>query len=430
MTNADLRRRREAAVARGVASATAIYAARAENAELWDVEGRRYIDFAAGIAVLNTGHRHPAVMERALEQAGRFTHTSFQVVPYEAYVALAERLNALAPGDFAKKTLLVTTGAEAVENACKIARAATGRSGIVALTAGYHGRTMFTLGLTGKITPYKAGFGPFPADIFRAPCPARALGIGTQEALAHLEMLFRTDAEPSRVAAIIVEPELGEGGYLPLPFDYLRELRRICDRHGILLIADEVQTGFGRTGRWFAIEHSGVVPDLITVAKGLAGGWPLAGVVGRAEVMDAVPPGGLGGTYGGNPVACAAALGVIEAIEREGLLARAERIGARMKERLEAVAARTPRPVIGEVRGLGAMVAVEFVRDPRTFAPDADLARAVMTEALQRGLILLGCGMYGNVIRLMVPLTIPDGVLEEGLDILEASLQAAVTRAA
>lgn len=430
MTNADLRSRREAAVARGVASATGVYAERADNAELWDVEGRRYIDFASGIAVLNTGHRHPLVTERALEQANRFTHTSFQVVPYEAYVALAEKLNALAPGQFAKKTLLVTTGAEAVENACKIARAATGRTGVVALTAGYHGRTMFTLGLTGKVVPYKAGFGPFPTDIFRAPCPSRMLGIGTEEALAHLELLFKTDAEPARVAAIIVEPELGEGGYQPLPFDYLEALRRICDRHGILLIADEVQTGFGRTGRWFAIEHSGVVPDLITVAKGLAGGWPLAGVIGRAEVMDAVPPGGLGGTYGGNPVACAAALGVIEAIEREGLLERAERLGARMKERLAAMEANAPRPVIGEIRGLGPMIAVEFVRDTRSLEPDPDLARAVVAEALQRGLILLTCGMYGNVLRLMIPLTIPEAVLEEGLDILETSLAAATTRAA
>ena len=290
--NADLVARRDAAVARGVASATAVFAERAENAELWDVEGNRFIDFAGGIAVLNTGHRHPKVIAAAKAQEDHYTHTSFQVVPYEPYVALAEKLNELAPGDHAKKSLLVTTGAEAVENAVKIARAATGRSGVIAFTGGYHGRTLLTLGMTGKISPYKKDVGPFPADIFRAPFPNARDGITVQDALTGLQNLFLTDAQPERVAAIIIEPVLGEGGYTPVPFEMLRELRNICDTHGIMLIADEIQSGFGRAGAWFAIEHSGVVPDLITVAKSMAGGYPIAGVVGRADVMDAMIPGG------------------------------------------------------------------------------------------------------------------------------------------
>jgi 4-aminobutyrate aminotransferase/(S)-3-amino-2-methylpropionate transaminase len=293
-TNAELLARREAAVARGVASAAPIFAAHAENAELWDVEGNRYIDFAGGIAVLNTGHRHPSVVAAAKAQEDHYTHTSFQVVPYEPYIALAEKLNALAPGDFAKKTLLVTTGAEAVENAVKIARAATGRPGIIAFSGGYHGRTLMTLGLTGKVTPYKKDVGPFPADIFRAPFPDARNGVSVDDAVQGLETLFLTDADPSRVAAIILEPVLGEGGYHPVPAEMWTALRAICDRHGILLVSDEIQAGFGRTGTWFAIEHSDVVPDLITVAKSMAGGYPIAGVVGRADVMDALAPGGLG----------------------------------------------------------------------------------------------------------------------------------------
>ena len=295
-TNAALLARRESAVARGVASATQIFADRAENAELWDVEGNRFVDFAGGIAVLNTGHRHPKVIAAAKAQEDHYTHTSFQVVPYEPYVALAEKLNALAPGDHAKKSLLVTTGAEAVENAVKIARAATGRPGVIAFTGGYHGRTLLTLGMTGKISPYKKDVGPFPSDIFRAPFPSLRDGITVQDALTGLRNLFLTDAQPERIAAIIIEPVLGEGGYTPVPFEMLHALREICDTHGIMLIADEIQSGFGRTGKWFAIEHSGVVPDLITAAKSMAGGYPIAGVIGRAEVMDAVIPGGLGGT--------------------------------------------------------------------------------------------------------------------------------------
>jgi len=422
LDNATLIRRRQAAVARGVASAAPIFAARAENAELWDVEGTRYIDFAGGIAVLNTGHRHPAVVAAAKAQEDLYAHTSFQVVPYEPYVALAEKLNALAPGDFAKKTLLVTTGAEAVENAVKIARAATGRPGIIAFSGAYHGRTLMTLGLTGKVSPYKKDVGPFPADIFRAPFPDRRQGIFVADALAGLETLFLTDADPSRIAAILLEPVLGEGGYHPVPGEMWQALRGICDRHGILLIADEIQAGFGRTGTWFAVEHAGVAPDLITVAKSMAGGYPLAGVIGRSEVMDALAPGGLGGTYGGNPVACAAALAAIEAIESEGLLARSTALGERFRAGFEEIGARVAPARLWEVRGIGAMIAVEFVTDQASAMPDPALTKSVISRALARGLILLACGMHGNAIRIMVPLTVSDAIVDEGLAIFEAAL--------
>ncbi len=425
-SNTALLARRDAAVARGVASAAPIFAAKAENAELWDVEGNRFIDFAGGIAVLNTGHRHPAVVAAAKAQEDLYTHTSFQVVPYEPYVALAEKLNALAPGDAPKKSLLVTTGAEAVENAVKIARAATGRPGIIAFTGGYHGRTLLTLGLTGKVSPYKKNVGPFPADIFRAPFPDSRNGITVDDALKALETLFLTDAQPDRVAAIIIEPVLGEGGYHPVPFEMLRALRAICDLHGILLIADEIQAGFGRTGTWFAIEHSGVIPDMLTVAKSMAGGYPIAGVIGRADVMDALEPGGLGGTYGGNPVACAAALAAIEAIEAEGLLARSTALGETFRARFAEIGARVAPFRMWDIRGLGAMLAVEFVTDFESAAPDADFAKLVMSHALRRGLILLGCGMHGNAVRIMVPLTAQDAIIEEGLAIFEAALADAV----
>ena len=425
-TNAALLARREAAVARGVASATPVFAAHAENAELWDVEGRRYIDFAGGIAVLNTGHRHPKVVAAAKAQEDRFTHTSFQVVPYEPYVALAERVNALAPGDFAKKTLLVTTGAEAVENAVKIARAATGRPGIVAFTAGYHGRTLLTLGMTGKVSPYKKDVGPFPADIYRVPFPSVRDQITVADSIRALEMLFLTDAQPERVAAIILEPVLGEGGYHPVPAELWQALRAICDRHGILLISDEIQAGFGRTGTWFAIEHAGVAPDLITFAKSVAGGYPVAGVVGRADAMDAVAPGGLGGTYGGNPVACAAALAAIDAIEAEGLLARSTAMGETMRARFAEMGARVAPFRMWDIRGIGAMLAVEFVTDFDSATPDAGLTKAVIAHALRRGLILLACGMHGNAVRIMVPLTASDAIIAEGMAIFEAALADAI----
>ncbi|GHF56805.1 4-aminobutyrate--2-oxoglutarate transaminase [Seohaeicola zhoushanensis] len=425
-SNAALLARREAAVARGVASAAPIFAARAENAELWDVEGKRYIDFAGGIAVLNTGHRHPGVIAAAKAQEDLYTHTSFQVVPYEPYVALAEKLNALAPGDFAKKSLLVTTGAEAVENAVKIARAYTRRPGVIAFSAGYHGRTLLTLGLTGKVTPYKKDVGPFPGDIWRAPFPDARNGITVDDALKALDTLMKTDADPDRVAAIILEPVLGEGGYHPVPTEMWQALRAICDKHGILLIADEIQSGFARTGAWFAIEHSGVVPDLITVAKSMAGGYPIAGVIGRAEVMDALAPGGLGGTYGGNPVACAAALAAIEAIETEGLLARSTAMGESLRARFADMGARVAPFRMWDIRGLGAMLAVEFVTDFDSATPDATLTKAVVANALKRGLILLGCGMHGNAVRIMVPITASDEIVAEGMAIFEAALAEAI----
>ncbi len=421
-TNAALLARREAAVPRGVASAAPVFASHAENAELWDVEGNRYIDFAGGIAVLNTGHRHPRVIAAAKAQEDRYTHTSFQVVPYEPYVALAEKLNALAPGDAPKKTLLVTTGAEAVENAVKIARAHTGRPGVIAFNAGYHGRTLLTLGMTGKVNPYKKDVGPFPSDIFRAPFPDARAGITVADALQALETLFLTDAQPERVAAIIIEPVLGEGGYHPVPTEMFQALRAICDKHGILLISDEIQAGFARTGTWFAVEHSGVVPDLITCAKSMAGGYPIAGVIGRADVMDAMDPGGLGGTYGGNPVACAAALAAIEAIESEGLLARSSAIGESLRTRFADMGARVAPFRMWDIRGLGAMLAVEFVTDFDSATPDAGLTKRVIAHALKRGLILLACGMHGNAVRIMVPITASDAILDEGMAIFEAAL--------
>ncbi|MEM6888431.1 MAG: 4-aminobutyrate--2-oxoglutarate transaminase [Pseudomonadota bacterium] len=429
-SNAALLKRREAAVPRGVASAAPVFADKALNAELWDVEGKRYIDFAGGIAVLNTGHRHPDVIDAAKAQEDRYTHTSFQVVPYEPYVALAEKLNSLAPGEHAKKSLLVTTGAEAVENAVKIARAATGRPGIIAFTGGYHGRTLLTLGMTGKISPYKKDVGPFPADVFRAPFPSVRDGITVQDALTGLRNLFLTDAQPDRVAAIIIEPVLGEGGYTPVPFEMLQALRQICDEHGILLISDEIQAGFGRTGTWFAIEHSGIVPDLITVAKSMAGGYPIAGVIGRSDVMDAMAPGGLGGTYGGNPVACAAALAAIEAIDSEGLLARSRTLGEIFRARFAEIGARSAPFRMWDIRGLGAMLAVEFVTDFETAAPDAALVKSICEHALKRGLILLACGIYGNALRIMVPLTASDAIVEEGLAIFEGALVEAVAERA
>ncbi|MDC0135898.1 4-aminobutyrate--2-oxoglutarate transaminase [Sulfitobacter sp.] len=429
-TNEDLVRRREAAVPRGVASAAPVYASYAENSELWDVDGKRFIDFVGGIGVLNTGHRHPGVIAAAKAQEDLFTHTSFQVVPYAPYIELAEKLNSLAPGDAPKKTLLVTTGAEAVENAVKIARAATGRPGVIAFTGGYHGRTLLTLGMTGKISPYKKDVGPFPSDIFRAPFPNTRDGITVDDALTGLQNLFLTDAQPERIACIIIEPVLGEGGYTPVPFEMMIALREICDQHGIMLIADEVQAGFGRTGKWFAIEHSGVVPDLITVAKSMAGGYPLAGVIGRADVMDAMIPGGLGGTYGGNPVACAAALAAITAIEDEDLLAKSIAMGDKLKARFAEIGARAAPYRMWDIRGLGAMVAVEFVTDFAAATPDAALTKRIIAHALERGLLLLSCGMQGNAIRVMVPLTASEEIVDEGLAIFEASLAAAVAETA
>lgn len=416
----ELKARKAAAVPSGV-STKGIYVVKAENSELWDVDGRRFIDFAAGIAVLNTGHRHPRVMEAVAKQAEAFAHTCFHVAPYESYVRLAERLNALTPGDFAKKTLFLSTGAEAVENAVKIARYHTKRSAVIAFSGGFHGRTLMTMGLTGKVMPYKRGFGPFPAEIYHAEFPQPYRGITTERALQDLDRLFHGDVDPKSVAAIIIEPVQGEGGFNVAPFDFLRALRKLCDEHGIVLIADEVQGGIGRTGKMFSIEHAGVVPDVITTAKGLGGGFPLSGVTGRASIMDAAHAGGLGGTYGGNPISIAAAHAVLDVMESEDLCSRATRVGQRMRARLEALA--KDLPCIGDVRGLGAMVAFELVKDPTTKEPDAELTASVVTHAEKRGLILLSCGTSANVVRLLSPLTIPDAVLEEGLNILAASVK-------
>ncbi len=418
MTNSRWMQRRRDAVPRGVGQAHALFAERAENAELWDVEGRRYIDFTGGIAVLNTGHRHPAVMAAVQAQMERFTHTCFQVVAYDSYVEVAERLNALAPGDFAKKTLLLSSGAEALENAVKIARCHTGRSGVICFTGGYHGRTLMTLAMTGKVQPYKTGFGPFPAETFHALFPNPLHGISVEDAKASLAQLFRNDIEPGRVAAIVIEPVQGEGGFHVAPPEFLRHLREVCDAHGILLVADEVQTGAGRTGTWFAIEQSGVAPDLITTAKSLAGGLPLSAVVGRAEVMDAPGPGGLGGTYAGNPLACAAALAVMRAFDEEALLERSRQLGEQLMQRLRALQREHPR--IADVRGLGAMVAFELFDDRGQ--PDAASTSALVARAAERGLLLLSCGSHGNVVRILVPITAAPALIEEGMAILQDCL--------
>ncbi|HBT42741.1 MAG TPA: 4-aminobutyrate--2-oxoglutarate transaminase [Rhodospirillaceae bacterium] len=420
--NQSLNARRLAATPRGVATATAIFADRADNAELWDVEGRRYVDFAGGIAVLNTGHRNPEVMRRVEIQMARFTHTAYQVIPYEPYVELAERLNELAPGPTPKKTLFVTTGAEAVENAVKIARAHTGRPGVIAFAGGFHGRTHMTMGLTCKVLPYKKGFGPFPGEIYHLPFPMPHHGVTEADAIAALNRLFKADVEPERIAAIIIEPVQGEGGFYIASSEFLKVLRDLCDAHGILLIADEVQTGFARTGNMFAIEHSGIEPDMITVAKSLAGGFPLAGVIGKAAIMDAPEPGGLGGTYGGNPVSCAAALGVLDVIEREDLIVRSRQLGERLKARLTRMRANTNLHPIGDIRGLGAMVAFELVKTPGTHVPDAEATKALCTKALENGLILLSCGVFANTLRILAPLTASDALIDEGMDILERSL--------
>jgi 4-aminobutyrate aminotransferase len=424
-SNASLALRRNAAIPAGLAKHSDIYIERAENAELWDVEGRRYVDFAAGIAVTNTGHRHPAVVERVKRQLDQFTHTSFQTTPYEDYVSLCERLNALAPGDVPKKTFLVTTGAEAIENAAKIARAVTGRSALIAFSGAFHGRTLLAMTLTGKTVPYKAGFGPLVNDIYHVPFPIAFHGVSVADSLEALQQVFRVQADPSRVAAIFIEPVQGEGGFYPAPVPFLKALRRICDEHGILLIADEIQTGFGRTGKMFAMEHSGVNADIVTMAKGLGGGFPIAAITGRADLMDKIPAGGVGSTFAGNPLACAAAHAVLDVIEKEKLVERAQEIGKRIKARLEPWANGNEFPTIGEVHGLGAMVAIEFVTDRATRAPAADLAKAVTKIALESGLLVLNCGIRGNGVRLLPPLTIPFDLLDEGLDRLEAAIRQA-----
>ncbi len=420
-TNAELWQRRVDAIPRGVGNATQLFADHAQNAEIWDVEGKRYIDFAGGIGVLNTGHRHPKVLAAIEKQLARVIHSCFQVMPYEPYVELAEKLNALAPIAGPAKTIFLSTGAEAVENAIKIARAYTKRPGVIAFSGGFHGRTMMGMALTGKVAPYKIGFGPFPADIYHARFPHPYHGVSVADALADLTHLFKSDIEASRVAAIIIEPVQGEGGFTVAPTEFMHALRRICDDNGIVLIADEVQSGFARTGKFFAMEHFDVHADLITTAKSIGGGLPLSGVIGKAAIMDAPAPGGLGGTYGGNPIACAAACAVIEVIEEEQILARADHLGTAFKRHLQTLS-QDSKNGIGEVRGLGAMVAFEIVK-PGTTTPDPERTKAITSKAAQLGLILLSCGVYFNTIRVLVPITVSDDVFQEGLQLLSTAIR-------
>ena len=419
-TNAELHQRRVAAIPRGVANSLPVYADRATNAELWDVEGKRYIDFASGIAVLNTGHRHPAVVKALHAQLERLMHSAFQITPYANYIELAERLNAIAPGPTPKKSMLFSTGAEAVENALKIARYHTRRSGVIAFSGGFHGRTLATMTLTGKVQPYKAGFGTLLPSVFHVPFPLSYHGVSSEDSLSAIEQLFKADVDPAQVAAIIIEPVQGEGGFYIAPAEFLRALRVLCDKHGIVLIIDEIQSGFARTGRMFAVEYAGIEPDLMTVAKSIAGGVPLAAVIGKAAIMDAPPPGGLGGTYAGSPLGCAAALAVLEVIASEKLLERSLRLGEMLMTRLRVLQKRFA--CIGEIRGLGSMVAIELVKNGSAEQPDADLTKALVQTAARHGLVILSCGIYSNVIRFLAPLTISDALLSEGLDKLETAL--------
>ena len=420
-TEAELAELRSTYVPRGITSAHPVTVDRAKGSELWDVSGKRYIDFAGGIGVMNVGHSHPRVMKAVQEQLERATHTSFQVVHYESYLRLAQRICEVAPIDGPKKAIFFSTGAEAVENAVKIARAATGRPAVVSFQGAFHGRTLLALSLTGSVQPYKQDFGPYAAEIYQSPFPYEYRGWSSDQALAALDNLFESEVAPKRVAAIVIEPVLGEGGFVPAPLEFLRKLRKVTEQHGILLIADEIQTGFGRTGKFFAIEHSGVQPDLITVAKSLAAGFPLSGVIGRAQVMDAPDPGGLGGTYAGNPVACAAGLAVMDVMRDEKLPERAARIGSVVEERMQSWAAE--QKLVGDVRVMGAMAGMELVRDRDTKeAADKETAR-IVAVAREKGLIILRAGTHHNVIRTLMPLTIPDEQLEEGLDMLGAALQ-------
>ena len=416
----ELKALRERYVPRGITTAHPVVVDHAQGSELWDADGRRYIDFVGGIGVMNVGHNHPRVMEAVRSQLERVTHTSFQVVMYESYLRLAQRLSELAPGDGPNKAIFFSTGAEAVENAVKIARAFTGRPAVISFRGGFHGRTLLALSLTGSVQPYKQNFGPYAAEVYQAPFPYEYRGWSSERALASLEELLESDVSPQRVAAVIIEPVLGEGGFVPAPREFLQGLRALTEKHGILLIADEIQSGFGRTGKFFAIEHSGVKPDLITVAKSLAAGFPLSGVVGRADVMDAPTPGGLGGTYGGNPIACAAGLAVLDVMRDERLPERAARIGSVVEERMRSWQAE--HDIVGDVRVMGAMAGMELVRDRKTKEPaDTETAR-MLALARDNGLILLRSGVHHNVIRTLMPLTIPDGQLDEGLDLLGSAL--------
>ena len=417
MSNSELQQRKQKAIARGEGNSFTVYVQRAKNAELWDVEGKRYIDFGSGIAVVNTGHCHPKVTAAVKAQVENFSHTCLMVTPYESAVTLAEGINAALPGPTPKKSIFVTTGAEAVENAVKIARSYTGRSGVISFKGSFHGRSLLTMGLTGKVQPYKAGFGPFPAELYRIPYPNALLGISESQSLEALNQLFKCDIDPERVAAIIIECVQGEGGFYPAPVSFLKTLRALCDEKGILLICDEIQTGFARTGRMFAHEYAGIEADLVTMAKGLGGGYPIAAVAGKAEIMDHPQPGGLGGTYAGSPLGCAAGVAVLEAIQEEQLCQRAEAIGERMVQHLQAIQTQHPA-LVGDIRHLGAMIALELVENGDINQPNAALTKAICAAAAEQGLLLLSCGTRGNVIRFLPPLTIEMEILDEGAAIL------------
>jgi 4-aminobutyrate aminotransferase/(S)-3-amino-2-methylpropionate transaminase len=417
----DLLSRAETAIAKPLQVYLPVFVAKALNATVTDVDGNTFIDFAGGVGVVNVGHCHPRVVEAIQEQAATFVHTDFTVVPYATYIELAERLGELAPFTGPTRAAFFNSGAEAVENAVKIARLATGRPAVIAFEAAFHGRTMLAMTMTSKVHPYKTGMGPFAPEVYRAPFPNSYRGPSAAEALAELERMFSSHVAPSQIAAIVFEPQLGEGGFVPASAEFVEGLRRICDREGIILVADEVQTGFGRTGRMFAMEHFSVEADLMCVAKSVAAGLPLSGVIGKAAVMDAPHSGAIGGTYVGNPVALAAALAVVDIFADEDLVSRANVIGARIRERMLAWQARWPR--IGDVRGLGAMLAIELVVDPASREPAPELAAAVIDAALERGLILLKAGISGNCIRVLAPLTIEDGVLEEALGVWEDALE-------
>lgn len=420
MNNAQLNELKQRYVASGAASPSPQFAEHAENSVIWDADGNRLIDFAGGIGVLNLGHRHPKVVEAVKAQLDKLMHTCQTVMGYAPYVQLAEKLCQMTPVKGDAKAMLVNTGAEALENAVKIARAATGRSGIVCFDGSFHGRTIMTLAMTGKVLPYKNDFGPMPGDVFRAPFPVPYHGISEEDSLNALKTVFKTDIAPHRTAAIVIEPVQGEGGFYAASPTYMQALRALCDEHGILLIADEVQSGFGRTGKMFALEHSGIEADIVTMAKSLADGMPLSAVVGSAEVMDACGPNSLGGTYSGNPLACAAALAVIDVIKEEDILARSNALGDKLVARFEDWQQRFEN--VDNLRSLGCMTAFELVADKTSRQPNPELAAALCKKAKEKGLILLSCGFWGNSIRFLMPVTIEDEVLEEGLDIIEQSL--------
>lgn len=427
MHNSELHQLRSQAVPRGVPATAPVYAARARNAVITDVEGRDYIDFAAGIGVMNVGHCHPKVVEALKDQAELFSHTCFGLTGYESYVRLAEKLDRLTPGGFEKRTFFINSGAEAVENAIKVARYATGRKSIIAFEDGFHGRTYMTLSLTSQVDPYKVGFGPYASDVYRIPyaycyrCPLALTYPGCGCGCASLlENAFDKHVNADDVAAVIAEPVQGEGGFIVPPPEYMGKIKKICEERGILLIADEIQSGLGRTGRWFAMEHWGVTPDIVVTAKALGAGLPIAGVTGRQEIMDTVHPSGVGTTFGGNPLACRAGLAVFDIIESEGLLERATVVGDRIRDRFRAMQARYP--AIGDVRGLGGMAAMEFVEDRETKKPAGDLAKAYRAKLYENGVVNVGAGTYHNVIRILVPLTIEDPTLERGLDIMEQTM--------